>query len=121
MVDAVRQSPIFGQIQTAQRVYREISFTLPTPHITLHGTIDLLFQDADGTWQLVDWKTEWLRPEQREERAKEHLSQMAVYAQAAKQAVGVLPQVQIVILAKDVRPYLFREDEIVGKWREYEN
>lgn len=121
MVDAVHQSPIFGQIQAAQRVYREISFTLPTPQITLHGTIDLLFQDTDGTWHLVDWKTEWLRPEQREERAQEHLSQLAVYAQAAKQAVGVLPQAQIVFLGGRVRPYLFREEEIVDKWREHEN
>jgi len=121
MLDGVMRAPIFQQIQAARQVYREIPFTLPTSQVTLHGTIDLLMRDTEGVWHLVDWKTEWLNPDQRGMQAQDHLSQVAVYAHAAKQTVGVFPQVQICFLAPQVYSHHFQEYELLARWKELES
>jgi len=65
----------------------------------LYGIIDLLYQDQSGTWHLVEWTTEWAPKNEIEEHAKQHLAQMAAYAQAIKQSLGV--QSWLEVLASD--------------------
>jgi ATP-dependent exoDNAse (exonuclease V) beta subunit len=60
MIDSLRQSTLFEDIQQAKQRFSELPFVLDTPIGKLHGVIDLLFQDRDNEWHLVEWKTDWV-------------------------------------------------------------
>ena len=59
LIDTLRGTPLFSQIQASNRRLSEIPFTLTTNQGVLNGVIDLLFEDANG-WHLIDWKSEWV-------------------------------------------------------------
>ena len=59
MLGNLKRHPLYQTIQTAPQAYREVPFSLKTQERTLHGVIDLLYQDAQGSWHVLDWKTEW--------------------------------------------------------------
>jgi ATP-dependent helicase/nuclease subunit A len=72
LVDAVRRHPVWERVATARRVLVEAPFSFalaaddaralgidrPAPIEVLDGTIDLAFQDHDGRWTVVDFKTD---------------------------------------------------------------
>ena len=101
MLGNLKRHPLYQTIQTAQHVYREVPFSLKTLERTLHGVIDLLYQDAQGSWHVLDWKTEWTPGEKVAERAQEHRVQMAVYAKAVERQLGVIPGVKLCFLCAE--------------------
>ena len=115
LVDAVRRSyrmlknlknhSVYVDIRQARMRYHEVPLSMAASVGSLHGVTDLLYQDQNGDWRLLDWKTEWSPIADVEENASRHVTQMAVYAQAARQRLGVLPQVELCFLCPEVHLY----------------
>jgi ATP-dependent exoDNAse (exonuclease V) beta subunit len=70
------------------------------------GQIDCLFQTADGRWTLIDYKTGRLPLTQPGAIVEKYGVQMALYALAARELLGRLPDtVEIVAVHDEVRRY----------------
>jgi ATP-dependent helicase/nuclease subunit A len=116
MISALVRSPLHQAVCRATRRHVEVPFTLDSPGGVLHGVIDLLFQDAEGCWYLVDWKTELVRMDQVANAAQEHLFQMAAYSHAAQKAIGQQPNVLICFLAAKAVVFTCNPAELKAAW-----
>ena len=85
---------------------------------TLHGVIDLLFQDTARAWRLVDWKTEPVgRGQTLADAAQPYLLQMAVYARAAERILGLRPIVEICFLSNRADVHHCTSGELAMAWQ----
>jgi ATP-dependent helicase/nuclease subunit A len=57
----------------------------------LRGQIDLLFQAADGSWNMVDYKSDQVTPDQIASHAEKYALQMHIYAAAAERHLRQRP------------------------------
>ena len=118
MLAGLRRSPLYAQVQASPEVYTAIPFTLDTPAGLFHGVLDLLYAhapavpDAPAEWRLVDWKTEWAPAGELEARARELRLQMAIYAEAARQTLGIQPVVSLCFLASGAAMYTYKDEEL---------
>lgn len=103
MLANLKRHPLYKTVQAAPQVYREVPFSLKAQGRTLHGVIDLLYQDAQGSWHVLDWKTEWTPGEKVAEKPQEHRLQMAIYAKAVENQLGVIPEVSLCFLSPRVQ------------------
>ncbi len=83
------RSPLFERLSHARKIYREIPFILNERHGLIHGVIDVLFQDEASRWHVLDYKTAVGSPEKL--GASGYEMQIALYAYAVKQILGVEP------------------------------
>lgn len=114
-VEAFRRSALFSDMLAATRIWRELRFNtrLPASYFTtdderreqlrsesilVQGVIDCLYEDSDGNLHLVDYKTDRLTREEREnpELAEErlrssHSLQLSYYAMAVEKMFGKRP------------------------------
>jgi ATP-dependent exoDNAse (exonuclease V) beta subunit len=116
MVRVLRRSNLYREIRQAPARIVEAPFALDTSLGTLHGVIDLLYQDGVGRWHLVDWKTEWVQQTELENAARDHFSQLAVYARAAERLVGARPVATLCFLAANAATYPIRAEELDDAW-----
>jgi len=112
MLQHLKRTLLFDEIEAALQRQQEIPFTLALPFGQLHGVIDVLYQDQAGQWQLVDWKTDWFPPQQLVEQAQLHRQQIAIYRLAARQALGVEPTASICFLALQAKTYPYSAQEL---------
>ena len=71
---------------------------------TISGQIDCLYQTAAGTWRIIDYKTGRLPAGGVEAVKKEYELQVALYALAARELIGALPErVELVLVQRDIR------------------
>lgn len=88
MVDRFRASEIGRAIaQPEARARFEAPFAWDWDGVPVHGTLDLLYRDADG-WRVVDFKTDRVRPGATAEAAAPYLVQVGLYARALQAATG---------------------------------
>ncbi len=93
MIAAMAAGPIWNDLARAKCIYRELDFTLELDSGSLRGQIDLLFQDADGNWHVLDYKSDRLHQgESPQAHAEAYQLQILLYAAAAKRALGALPK-----------------------------
>ena len=77
---------------------REVEFLLPweieasSKQATIHGYIDTLYQDQDGHWRIVDYKTNRVEASGVPELANHYAMQMYLYSLAVEKALGVSPR-----------------------------
>ena len=87
-VGAFWQGPLGRRVAAAERVLRELPFVMKVDQTEIRGTMDLLFQDADGDWEVVDYKTS-APPDADDPAAGESYGlQLGLYALAAGRALG---------------------------------
>ena len=95
LLKRVQRSEVFGWMEGANAVYRELPFVYQTERRTIHGIIDLLIQDQAGRWRLIDTKTAMVahNPSQAmlENHARRYCLQAGVYAAAVRELVGIAP------------------------------
>jgi ATP-dependent helicase/nuclease subunit A len=103
MLDRLRQDVLSDEINRAVKRYPELPFSLNTPAGMLEGMIDLLYQDQDGAWHLIDWKTEWVKEEDIQQPGVEFLTQLALYEHAVQRILGVTAQASLVYLNPHLR------------------
>jgi ATP-dependent helicase/nuclease subunit A len=99
-VVAYLESPIGRRVAAARRVLREQPFfqridvpagsTGRPTFAVAQGVIDCLAEEADG-WLLIDYKTDNIRAEHAEMKAREYAAQIAVYLDATAAVVGDKP------------------------------
>jgi ATP-dependent helicase/nuclease subunit A len=82
------ESPIGKRAAGARRVFREMPFVLALDGTEIRGKMDLLFEGADGRWEVVDYKSSVVAAEAAAERAEEYELQLGVYALAASRWLG---------------------------------
>ena len=100
-------SPVHAEIASASVCYREVDFVYQVqdenPRIVLHGQIDCLYQSAAGEWTLLDFKT----GDAHNDLLDDYLVQLAIYASAAEQALGVsIDRVGIVHVHETIQSHL---------------
>ena len=109
--DAVRRARIMirrlmghelgAKVAAARRRHPELPVSAEIDGRLVHGTIDLLFQAADGAWWLVDWKTDYAPDLEAAKRllddpARHYRKQLAAYADAVTAGLGVAPRAVMV-------------------------
>lgn len=107
LLDSVMNDEVFGWVDTARQVFRELPFVYTTPDRTIHGIIDMLIERADNSWVVVDFKTAFVPDGASRLRVEEHAEryhlQVGVYAAAVEALIGVTPLVVLDYIQHDTR------------------
>jgi ATP-dependent helicase/nuclease subunit A len=97
-------SPIADELASAKSLHREVEFVLRWPAhessmsgelhpVQIRGVIDVLFEDADGGWHVLDYKTNDLAARATEKQIlAPYELQLGVYAHAIEQWLGSPPR-----------------------------
>ena len=115
-LEAFRKSPLLKKMLGAKKLYRELRFNvrLPAKYFTesdeqralyndktvlVQGVIDCIIEDNNGELHLIDYKTDRLTYEERENRSlgearlrDAHTLQLSYYALAIREIFGKLPK-----------------------------
>lgn len=101
--------PLFARMQTAARLERELPFSYPVDaqllygvaadeRVLLQGVLDACFLE-DGTWTIVDYKTDRVRSgESARDAAARHAEQLRLYAAALESLTGQRVKETLVVL-----------------------
>lgn len=93
LLNRFRESKVYQWMNSARQdnrpIFTELPFILRTEKRVIHGVIDLLFQQSDGGWVVVDYKTSRVLDEDFENHAKRYYLQVGVYAAAVQQQLGI--------------------------------
>jgi ATP-dependent helicase/nuclease subunit A len=98
MVQRFAASPRGKQLAIADAIHRELEFLLAWPSgdsstdpTYFRGYLDCLYQDRDGRWRLLDYKTDNIAAADVARYAERYAMQLYVYALAAERALGEPP------------------------------
>jgi len=98
LLDRLTKAPVWQSLASAKSCYRELPFSLRWPigaeeadAVTIDGVIDCLYQDADGQWHLLDYKTNRASADGVQRLAAHYEPQLVIYCLAIEQALGVAP------------------------------
>jgi ATP-dependent helicase/nuclease subunit A len=86
-------SDIARRLAGARHSYRELPFVLRTGQRILHGVLDLLIEEPDGIWTVIDYKTGYVADHQKgravfEAHARRYALQVGTYAEAVARRLG---------------------------------
>ncbi len=103
MVQKFSHSKRANQIASAQKVYREVEFLLSWPPGQseptgdyVQGFLDCLYQDGEGRWHVVDFKTHQVKGRNLRQLAAPYELQMLLYGLAVQEIFGQ-PAAELVI------------------------
>ena len=102
------ESAIVRRAVTSGRVWREVPVALPMGGGSLHGFIDLLFEESDGL-VVVDYKTDDISPADAPEAVRRYRLQGGAYAHAVS-ALTARPVKEVVFLYLNARQEARLED-----------
>ena len=91
MLAGFGEHELSGVLAGARADLRELDFEMQLGPALLRGQIDLLFQDADGRWHIVDYKSDRVGAEGPASHARRYELQMLTYALAATRHLGEPP------------------------------
>ena len=91
MIDQLQPTALWTMLRSARRVFRELPFVLSLDGATLRGQIDMLVESADGSWHVIDYKSDRVSAAGLAERAEHYRVQMQLYALAAWRHTGTPP------------------------------
>ncbi|MDR6225229.1 UvrD-helicase domain-containing protein [Desmospora profundinema] len=89
LVHAYIRSRYCQEVHTMAHLLREAPFSLEKYGLRVTGTVDRLHCTREGRWELVDWKTNDVGPEEVDELALEYLPQLQLYAMAVREQWGI--------------------------------
>jgi ATP-dependent helicase/nuclease subunit A len=112
MLERVTRHRLYREIQSGVQRFHELPFSLRVEDGVVNGQIDLLWQDERGAWRLLDWKTEYTLSAKVAEAAGEHRAQLAIYAAAVRQIVGVDAAVDVVFLRPGIAIHRYDPAEL---------
>ncbi|MBI3864669.1 MAG: UvrD-helicase domain-containing protein [Planctomycetia bacterium] len=104
-------SPLAGELSAARVVHQEIDFLLHEPSVA--GTIDCLYESADGKWIVLDYKTGKVdRSTTEAELLAEYEIQLGLYAVAVQQFTGRLPdRLELAFIREGTRRIVLKPDD----------
>lgn len=101
----MQATPLYAALNAAQTVYRQVPFVYDSGAHSINGVVDVIFQQPDGTWTLLDYKTvdvaEASEPDAVAAHAARYALRMGVYAAATREQlrrllnVDVIPEVML--------------------------
>ena len=98
MLDLLDASPLASTLRDQDtRAYFEMPFNWDWDGVPVHGAIDLVYQ-SEGSWRLIDFKTDDIRGRTLAEAAESYLPQLALYAAALERAIGQRPAASLLFL-----------------------
>ena len=111
MLARLMTSPVLGDIAAATNLHREVEFALrwpvPTggPPALIRGIIDLLYEDANGGWHILDYKTNNFSASAADVQIlAPYEFQLGIYAHAVTQWFGEPPrELSLIALRPTVR------------------
>ena len=80
------------EIRDARQCFAELPFIYKTKQGILKGQVDLLFQSKKGEWVVLDYKTNRLKPSEKEAVAREYEAQILIYAFVFRKLYGETPR-----------------------------
>jgi ATP-dependent helicase/nuclease subunit A len=87
-LDAFWHTPLGRRVTQARRAHREMPFIFRLDNTEIRGTMDLLFEGADGAWELVDYKSAAPTVDAAGAPGTTHEFQSGLYALAAGRWLG---------------------------------
>jgi len=87
-LSAFWDSAVGHRVAAARQARREMPFVLALEGTEVRGTIDLAFEDAEGAWEIVDYKSSAPSPKNAEAAAARFDLQLGLYALAATRWLG---------------------------------
>ncbi len=86
LITLFRQTPLAHTLTSSSQAFSELTLhrLLPSGN-RLQGKLDYLYQDADGQWRIVDFKTNRLRGKSLDDLMQKYHWQMAIYALLTQQ------------------------------------
>ena len=90
-------------LAAATETRRELPFVMRAGPAVLHGQIDLLYRHPEGTWRVVDYKSDRVGPEGVEAHARRYELQMLLYAAAVGRHLGQCPDEATLYFLRDGR------------------
>ena len=115
-VESFRNSRLIDDMMAAKSIHRELRFNVKLPaadfttdeelkklytdeRVLVQGVIDCLYEDAEGEYHLIDYKTDRLTPDERADKQKareklyaKHSLQLSYYAKAVELIFGKYPK-----------------------------
>jgi len=82
---------LFERLRAARQALRELDFMMRCGQAVLRGQIDLLLEEADGSWRVVDYKSDRVDEQTVGEHAAGYELQLLLYAAAAGRHVSERP------------------------------
>ena len=101
------KGPWGARVRSAKRCYPELPFIYKTRYGILKGQIDLVFQEKNGAWTILDYKTNRVVPEGLKAASLEYEKQLAFYALAFKKLYGEAPKKSVLYFAAVDKVYEF--------------
>jgi ATP-dependent helicase/nuclease subunit A len=98
ILDFLKQ-PVFQKLRRARQVKREIDFVLNERHGLIHGKIDILFEDEEGAWHILDYKT--AAGDEEAARKSAYDLQLEIYALAAERILKLAFRSSIIYYLKN--------------------
>ena len=95
-----QQHPLFQEIETAEKRLHEIPYSYQRNGTAETGYIDLLYP-YEGTWTLVDFKTDGVQNEAALRQLlieEDYIKQVQQYGTAVQQLLGVTPKLTLCFL-----------------------
>ncbi len=83
MLSRMAGHPLLRQVAAARTRLAELPLLYRAGGLDIAGQIDLLYQDAEGTWHVLDYKSDRIGPGQAESHAQRYELQMRIYLAAA--------------------------------------
>ncbi len=102
-LNTLRNSPFARAIDAAPVKHWEVPVALRENDHAKHRRIDLLYQDREGQWHIVDWKTERVTAATLPVIMQRYLGSLATYAQAIDKLLGQYPKVSLCFLSPEIR------------------
>ena len=91
MLHILDASPLAETLRRGDtRAWFELPFSWDWDGVPVHGTIDVAYE-VEGTWHVLDFKTDDLRGRSVAEASQAYLPQLALYASALERAIGESP------------------------------
>jgi len=107
MVRRFSEHELFDRLRDARQVYRELDFVLDAGPATIRGQIDLLYSDADGRWNVVDYKSDNVSADELAEHARRYRRQLLLYCAAVARQFGRAPAAAVVYFLRPAEMYCF--------------
>ncbi len=115
MLTGFRAHPLCKALAAARGTFRELDFVMSAGAGRLRGQIDLLYEDADGTWRIVDYKSDHVGPEDLPAHARRYELQMLIYAAAAARHLGREPAAATLYFLRPAAAYDLAIDRQASK------
>ncbi len=91
MLERFRTNELYDSIRRAGAIFRELDFVIQLGAASIRGQIDALYQDRDGRWHVVDYKSDRVGRHELADHAERYRLQLMLYAAAAARHFGAPP------------------------------